>query len=138
VLRLLACCLPTTWGTSPTPAVRTYDGPHDDAQVAELAGPIRKAVDGGALVLALTPSDDEGLFERLVVLRTALNTTGLVVHRTSLPPLAYTALVRALDELANEPRLPASVVAVSTSVLASPVAAICRGSLPVRCRHRSR
>ena len=95
------------------PGLLAYDAPTDGAdEYAYLAGLLRPQLEAGDLVLAILDERcAEPLHERLLAVRSALETTRLVVHVTSLPPLAAAALVRTLTELDADGVVPPGVLA---------------------------
>lgn len=121
MLRVLACCLPITWGSAPSPAISDYDGPHDDGQAGELTGALRHVLAKGDVVLVVTPERDDEIHERVLRVSAALDTARLVVHRSSLPPLGVAALIRALDELATTDGIPPTLVASAVGRLEASV-----------------
>ena len=118
MLRLLTTRLPLAFDGTPPAAVLAYDPPSDtDADpYAHLADTVRPCLEAGDVVLAvLDERTAEPMHARLLAVRSALETTRLVIHTTSLPPLGAAMLVRALAELD-------ATGALSPTVLASGVA----------------
>ena len=118
LLRLLTTRLPLAFDGTPPAGVLAYDPPSDaDADAyAHLADTVRPCLEAGDVVLAvLDVRTAEPMHARLLAIRSALETTRLVVHTTSLPPLGAATLVRALAELDT-------AGALSPTVLASGIA----------------
>lgn len=113
MLYSLTTRLPAAFEGPPPAAVLTYEPPVDaEDEYAALADLVAPVVRGGDVVLAiLDERTAEPLHARLQAVRSALETTRLLVHTTDLPPLATALLVRALHELDIEGVLPASVIA---------------------------
>ncbi|MFA9431655.1 hypothetical protein [Egicoccus sp. AB-alg2] len=120
LLRLLTTRLPMAFDGTPPASLRSYDPPGEggDDAYAHLADTLRPHLDAGHLVLAvLDERAAEPLHARLLAVRSAMETTRLVVHTTALPPLGAALLVRALAELDAAGDLPASVLASGVSRL---------------------
>lgn len=113
VLRLLSTRLPVAFEGSPPSSLLTYETSADgEDEYAALAEFLRPHLDAGDLVLALLDErTSEPLHARLLAVRSAFETTRLVVHTTSLPPLGAALLTRVLAELDAEGVLPPSVLA---------------------------
>lgn len=79
--------------------------------LAELADLVAPRIEEGATIVAIVPDwAAEPAHARLLEVRSALDTTRLVVHRTALPPLAAGALATVVAELAGDPRVTASTL----------------------------
>lgn len=113
MLYSLTTRLPAAFEGSPPAAALTYEPPADAGdEYTALADLIAPRVRGGDVVLAvLDARTAEPLHARLLAVRSALETTRLLVHITNLPPLGAALLVRAVHELDVEGVLPASVIA---------------------------
>jgi hypothetical protein len=120
-LRILACRIEPNWGASASPAVHYYPGDRDD-ELAHLTALIAPVLRSGDTIIAIVPDrDGSELEDRLLAVRSALDSERLVVHRTSLPPLAAVALVRALDGIAATGGLPAGIVASAVTLVESSI-----------------
>lgn len=113
VLRVLTTRLPVAFEATPPEALLTHDGPAEGRDgYAELTDLLRSRLDAGDLVVALVDArTEEPLHTQLASVRSALETTRLVVHVTSLPPLAAAALVRTVTELDAAGVVPPGVLA---------------------------
>lgn len=113
MLFTLTTRLPTAFDGTPPDAALAYEPPADDAdEYAALADLVAPRVRNGDVVLAvLDRRTAEPMHARLLAVRSALETTRLVVHTTALPPLGAALLVRGALELDAEGVLPPSVIA---------------------------
>lgn len=101
MLLVLACQLPTAWAGSLPPSVAVHDATNGRRNLPAMADLLAPRLRDGTTVLAIVPDALDGQLEsQLLALRSAFDTTRLVVHTTALPPLASTLLVRMLGELA--------------------------------------
>jgi hypothetical protein len=130
-MRVLACGVPVVGTTDGSALLRVDDdaaADHGD-RLAALAGTLRPHLDAGETVVALWPQQDgEELHRHLQAVRSALDTSRLVLHPSPLPPLAVALLANSLAELAAAVTVAPGVVpqadghgTVASSVLASGV-----------------
>ena len=114
VLAVLATGLPTPAEASGRSTVRVAaDTTGSDADpLALLGAQVAAVVRENGTVLAVYPKwNEEPILRRLQSVRSALDTTRLVMHPTRLSPLASAAFVDLLSRLAEDPRLePADLV----------------------------
>lgn len=113
MLYSLTTRLPAAFEGPPPAAVLSYDSPADEGDAyAALADLIAPRIRTGDVVLAiLDERAAEPLHAQLLAVRSAFETTRLLVHTTALPPLGAALLVRAAIELDAEGLLPASAIA---------------------------
>jgi hypothetical protein len=104
VIGILTCGLPQASDVSAYPALRTLTAPADPdtGPIDHLVDAVAPALRQGTTVVAVVPTWDlEPTAAHLHAVRSALDTTRLVVHRTSLPPLAAAAFARTVADLAQ-------------------------------------
>jgi hypothetical protein len=104
---VLSCDLPVVRRDGASPSRLLTVPPGDDDPYSAVAAALVPTVREGAAVLAVLPAwdDDRGSDLHLQAVRSALDTTRVAVHRTTLPPLAAAWLVDLLAQLAADRRL---------------------------------
>lgn len=106
MLVILACGLPAMRTTSSSPGLLQAAGVPDDGRdpIAELGGQVGAVLREGGTVIAVLPSwADEPTRRHLQTVRSAFDTTRLVLHTTDLPPLAASAFASLLADCAQDP-----------------------------------
>lgn len=104
MLAILACGLPTLRSPAPRRTLLTAPSTTGDTDpVAALGTTVGAVLHEGGTVVAVVPGwADEPTRRHLQTVRSAFDTTRLVVHTTDLPPLAAAAFAGMLAEVAED------------------------------------